>query len=81
MNEIIKIIKSLEESGLLIKDISKAIENQAKEQKGKFSSMLLDILGTNLFGNLLRRKEAIETTQGGGIIRACKGAVRADKDF
>ena len=41
MNEIMKIIKSLEESGLLIKAVSKTIKNGAKEQKGRFLRMLL----------------------------------------
>ena len=36
MNDIMKIVKSLEKSGLLIKDISNIISNEAKEQKGRF---------------------------------------------
>ena len=47
-----KIIKSLEESGLLIKVASKITENKAKEQKCGFLSMLLGILGASLLGNL-----------------------------
>ena len=43
MNDIMKIINSLEESTLLIKGISKTIENEAKEQKRRFTSMLLGI--------------------------------------
>ena len=45
MNDIMKIVKSLEESDLLIKSVSKTIENKAKEQKGRFLGMLLDSLG------------------------------------
>ena len=41
MNDIIKIVQSLEESGLLIKSISKTIKNEGKEQKGGFIGMLL----------------------------------------
>ena len=41
MNDIIKIIKSLEESGLLIKDVTETIKNEAEKQKGKFLSMSL----------------------------------------
>ena len=41
MNDIMKIVKSLEDSGLLIKDVSETIKNDAKEQKGGFLSMLL----------------------------------------
>ena len=44
-----KWFKSLEESALLIKDISVIIKNEAKEQKGGFLSMLLAALGAGLF--------------------------------
>ena len=37
MNDIMNTVKSLEESGLLIKGISKTIKNDAKEQKNDFS--------------------------------------------
>ena len=36
-----KIVKSLEESGLLINGVSQTTKNKAKEQKGGFLSMLL----------------------------------------
>ena len=51
MNDIIEIVKSFKESGLLIK-----IQNEAKEQKGGFLSMLLGTLGASLLGNLLTGK-------------------------
>ena len=47
-----KILKSLEESGLLIKGISETVKNEAKEQKGRFLGMLLDTIGASLLGNL-----------------------------
>ena len=56
MNDIMKIVKSLEESGLLIKDVSETIKNKAKEQKGGFLGMLLGTLGASLSGNLLTGK-------------------------
>ena len=68
MNEIMKIVKSLEESALLIKDVSEAIKNEAKEQKVGFLGMLLDTLGASLLGNLLTGKATIRT--GLGTIRA-----------
>ena len=34
MNDIMKIVKPLEESGLLIKGVSETIKNEAKEQRG-----------------------------------------------
>ena len=52
MDDIIKIIKSLEESGLLMKGVSKTIKSEAKEQKSGF----LGILGANLLRNLLTEK-------------------------
>ena len=47
MNDITKIVKSLEESGLLIKGTSETIQNDLKEQNGRFLWMLLDILGAS----------------------------------
>ena len=46
-NDIMKIVKSLEESGLLIKSVSETIKNEAKEQKGGFLGMLLGTLGAS----------------------------------
>ena len=63
------IIKALENSGILLKGVSKAIKNETKEQKGGFLSMLLGTLGASLLGNLL--------TGGTGIMRAGDGIVRA----
>ena len=53
VKDIIKIVKPLEESGLLIKDVSETIENEAKEQKGQFLDMLVGTLVTNLLGNVI----------------------------
>ena len=56
MEDIMKIVKSPEHSGLLLKGISETIQNEAKEQKGGFLSMLLDTLGASLLGNMLASK-------------------------
>ena len=57
MNDIVKIVKFLEDAIETIKTIvSETIENEVKEQKGGFLSMLLDILGASLLGNLLTGK-------------------------
>ena len=56
MKNIIKIVKSLEDCGLLLKWDSKTIQNEAKEQKGRFLSMLLGILGAVLLANILAGK-------------------------
>ena len=73
INDIIKIVKSLEDSGLLLKRVTETVQNDVKEQKGGFLSMLLRTLGASLLGNLLTGKGAIATSQGRGIYRAGKG--------
>ena len=67
MKDIMKIIKALENSGILLKGESKAIKNEIKEQRGGFLRMLLGTLGASLLGNLL--------TGGKGIVRAGEGNV------
>ena len=62
MNDIIEIVKSLEDSGVLLKGISETIQHEAKEQRGGYLSMLLGTLGASLLENLL--------TGGKGVIRA-----------
>ena len=69
MNDIMKIIEALENSGILLKGVSKTIENETKEQRGGFLSMLLGTLGASLLGILL--------TSGKGIMRAGDGIVPA----
>ena len=49
MVDIMKIVKSLEDSGLLLKGVSETIQNEVKQQK-EFLSMLLDTLGASLLG-------------------------------
>ena len=56
INDIIEIIKSPEDSGLLLKGVTKTVQNEVKEQKGGFLSMLLGTLGASLLGNLLTGK-------------------------
>ena len=79
INDIIKIVKSLEDSGLLLKGVTETVQNEVKEQKGGFLSMLLGTLGASLLGNLLtgkgiyragKGKGAIAKSQGRGIKRA-----------
>ena len=70
-NDIMKIVKFLEESSFLIKVIGETIENEAKKQKEGFLSMLLGTLGASLSGNLLIDK---------GLIRAGEGAIRTGQN-
>ena len=53
IHDIIKIVKSLEDSGLLLKGVTETVQNEVKEQKGGFFSMLLGTLGASLLRNLL----------------------------
>ena len=68
MKDIIKIVKSLENYGLLLKGVSEAIQNEAKKQKRGFLSMLLGTLDASLLGNILAGK---------GVNRTGEGTVRA----
>ena len=63
------IIEALENSGILLKGVTKTVENETKEQRGGFLGMHLGTLGASLLGNLL--------TGGKGIMRAGDGIVRA----
>ena len=72
MNEFMKIVNSLEESGLLIKRVSQTIKNEGKKIIEGFLGILLDTLGASLLNNLLAGK---------GTIRAVEGTARASKDF
>ena len=51
MNDNMEIVQGLEDSNILFKGVTKAIENETKEQKGGFLSMLLGTLGASLLGN------------------------------
>ena len=53
INDIMKIVQALVDSYILLKEVTKIIKNEAKEQKGGFLNMLLGILGASLLGNLL----------------------------
>ena len=80
MDDIMKIIEALENSGILLKGVTKTIENETKEQRGGFLSMLLGTLGASLLGNLLTgivAKGKIIGIFAKGMIKAGDGIVRA----
>ena len=84
IEDLIKIVKSLEDSGLLLKGVTESVQNEVKEQKGGFFSMLLGTLGASLLGNLLTGKGAFYAgkrvkRKGKGIHRAGEGIVRASE--
>ena len=74
MNGIMKTIKALEKSGILLSGVGKIIENEVKEQNGGYLSMLLGTLGASLLGNLLTGSKGImEGKEEEGIMRAGEG--------
>ena len=75
IEDLIKIVKSLEDSGLLLKGVTESVQNDVKEQKGGFLSMLLGTLDASLLGNLLTSKGIHRT--GEGIVREGEG----NRDF
>ena len=72
MDDILKIVKSLEDSGVLLKGVSETIQNEGKEQRGGFLSMLLGTLGASLLGNIV-----LKGRSGKGVIRAGEETIRA----
>ena len=79
MEDIIKVVKSLEDFGLLLKGVSETIQNEGKEQNGGFLSMLLGTSGASLLGDILAGKEM--KLAGEGFIRADYGSSIKSKDF
>ena len=75
MNDIMKIVQVLEHSNILLKGVTKTIENETKEKKGGFLSMLLGTLGVYLLGNFLSGKRTVRA--GEGIVRAgCDSSIK-----
>ena len=72
MDEILKIVKSLENSGVLLKGVSETIQHEVKEQRGGFLGMLLGTLGASLLGDVLSKDLSCK-----GVIRAGEGTIRA----
>ena len=68
MDDILKIVNSLEDSNVLLKGVSETIQHEAKEKRGGFLSILLGTLGASLLGDILSGK---------GVIRAGEGTIRA----
>ena len=77
VNDMMKIVQALKESNILLKEVTKTIKNETKEQKGGFLSMLLGTLGASLLGNILAGKGIIRAGSGNkkekGIVRAGYG--------
>ena len=69
MQDLLKVVKTLEDSGLLLDGITDTVKNEVKEQKGGFLSMLFGTLAASLLGNM---------SAGRGVIRAGEGTIRAN---
>ena len=72
MDDILKIVKSLKDSGVLLKGASETIQHEAEEQRGGFLGTLLGTLGASLLGDILSKG-----LSGKGVIRAAEGTIRA----
>ena len=72
MNDIMKITQALENSGILLKGVTKTIKNKTKEQKGGSLPMSLGTLGASLLGDLLTKN-----LSGKGTVRVGEGFLRA----
>ena len=82
MNDIMKIVQSIEESGLLIKGASETIKNEPKESNGGFFSILLCTLGASFLGKLITGKGVKRSKiPGQGVMRASEGTIRSGQDF
>ena len=79
IKDLIKIVKSYEDSELLLKGVTESVQNEVKEQKIGCLSMLLGTLGASLLGNLLTGKGIYKAGKGKGMHRAGEGIVRAGK--
>ena len=79
IKDLIKIVKSLEDSGLLLKGVSESVQNEVKKQKGGCLSMLLGTLGASLLGNLLTGKGTFHV--GKGVNKKVKEYKELVKEF
>ena len=81
IHDIIKIVKYLEDSGVLVKGITETVKNEVKEQKGGFLSALLHTLGASLLGDLLIGKGIYRAGKEKGVLRAGYGNNNSKMDF
>ena len=86
MDDIIKIVQALEDSNILLKEVTETVKNETQEQKGGFLSMLLGTLVASLLGNLLTGKETVRAGSGNdkgkGVVRAGYGnQLKNNMDF
>ena len=73
MEDLIKIVKSLEDLGSLLEGVTESVQNEVKEQKEGFLFMLLGTLGASLLGKGVNKKSKGIHRAGEGIVRAGEG--------
>ena len=76
-----KVVKSIEDAGLLVKSVSEVIKNEAKEQNGGFLIMVLCTLDASLLQNLLTGKGVKAKIPRKGVMKAGEGTTRAVQGF
>ena len=85
MNDLSKILQALEDFNILLKGITKTIENETKGQKEGFLGMLLGTLGASLLGNMLTGKAMLiagyENKEEKGVVRTRDNLPKAIKDW
>ena len=77
IEDLIEIVNSFEDSDLLVKGVTETVQNEMKEQKRGFLSMLLGTLGVILLGNILAGKGINKKRK--GIVRAGEGAKKSTR--
>ena len=77
IKDIIKIVKSLEDYGLLSEWVTETVQTEVRDQKVGLLSMLLGRLGASSWGNILVPKGINRAGEGKGINRAGEGIARA----
>ena len=75
MNDIMKIVRALVDSNILLKRGTKTIKNETKEQRGDFLGTLVCTLGSILLGNLLSGKGIVRAGSGNKRKRNCKSSL------
>ena len=72
MDDVIRIIKSLENWGVLSYGVGDAVKHEIKKQRDRFLGMLSGTLGAPKLVNMLTEE---------GVIRAGKGVVREGREY
>ena len=71
MNDIIKIVKSLEDSGVLIDGVPETLNHEIKKQEGGFLGALLVLSAASLIQTVI--SSVVKGTEGRAVRRAGRG--------